>query len=174
MYHRQFFLFVILLVLPFTSYSKEDKVDKRRNVLVFIGDDAGFETQVYNNTVCRTPNINALAKRSVIFRNGFTSVSSCSPSRSTILTGKKIRFARKVLRQLEIQFISRTISCRRSHDLWPRLTERKQNLKKGPFLCLDRRNMFILICFCFQLSTSDPVEKKAWAAIKAANKMLIT
>ena len=98
MYHRQFFLFVILLVLPFISYSKEDKVDKRRNVLVFIGDDAGFETQVYNNPVCRTPNINALAKRSVIFRNGFTSVSSCSPSRSTILTGKKIRFARKVLR----------------------------------------------------------------------------
>ena len=62
--------------------------NERRNVLVIIGDDAGFETQVYNNTICRTPNLNALAKRSVIFKNAFTSVSSCSPSRSTILTGE--------------------------------------------------------------------------------------
>lgn len=61
--------------------------NERRNVLVIIGDDAGFETQVYNNTICRTPNLNTLAKRSVIFNNAFTSVSSCSPSRSTILTG---------------------------------------------------------------------------------------
>ncbi|XP_071802190.1 N-sulphoglucosamine sulphohydrolase-like [Asterias amurensis] len=59
----------------------------KRNVLLFIGDDAGFESQVYNNTVCRTPNINALARKSVIFKHAFTSVSSCSPSRSAILTG---------------------------------------------------------------------------------------
>ena len=51
------------------------------------GDDAGFESQVYNNTVCKTPNINALARKSVIFKHAFTSVSSCSPSRSAILTG---------------------------------------------------------------------------------------
>ena len=59
----------------------------RKNVLVFIADDGGFEMQVYNNSVCRTPNLNALAKRSMIFDNAFTSVSSCSPSRSAILTG---------------------------------------------------------------------------------------
>ncbi|XP_071105801.1 N-sulphoglucosamine sulphohydrolase-like [Haliotis cracherodii] len=60
---------------------------KTRNVLVIVGDDAGFETQVYNNSVCRTPNINKLAAQSVVFKNAFTSVSSCSPSRSAILTG---------------------------------------------------------------------------------------
>ena len=58
-----------------------------RNVLVIIADDGGFESQVYNNSVCKTPNLNALGKRSLIFRNAFTSVSSCSPSRSAILTG---------------------------------------------------------------------------------------
>lgn len=52
-----------------------------------LADDAGFETQAYNNTVCKTPNLNALAQRSLIFRNAYTSVSSCSPSRSAILTG---------------------------------------------------------------------------------------
>ncbi|CAL1286568.1 unnamed protein product [Larinioides sclopetarius] len=58
-----------------------------RNVLLIVADDGGFETQVYGNPVCKTPNLDALASRSVIFKNAFTSVSSCSPSRSSILTG---------------------------------------------------------------------------------------
>ncbi|XP_030627705.1 N-sulfoglucosamine sulfohydrolase [Chanos chanos] len=60
---------------------------KRRNVLLIIADDAGFETEVYNNTVVQTPHLRMLSERSVVFQNAFTSVSSCSPSRSTILTG---------------------------------------------------------------------------------------
>jgi len=80
---------VLLSVLGSATFSKAEFAGKWKNVLVMIGDDMGFESQVYNNTVCKTPNINALAKRSVTFRNAFTSVSSCSPSRSTILTGKK-------------------------------------------------------------------------------------
>lgn len=60
---------------------------KMKNVLLIVADDAGFETQVYNNSVCRTPFLNKLAKRSVVFTKAFTSVSSCSPSRSVILTG---------------------------------------------------------------------------------------
>ena len=80
--------FVFTAILLFSAPSTGGFSNERKNVLVLIGDDAGFETQVYNNSVCKTPNINALAERSVIFRNGFTSVSSCSPSRSTILTGK--------------------------------------------------------------------------------------
>uniref|UniRef100_A0A8C5E987 Sulfatase N-terminal domain-containing protein n=1 Tax=Gouania willdenowi TaxID=441366 RepID=A0A8C5E987_GOUWI len=50
-------------------------------------DDAGFETDVYNNSVVQTPHLRSLANRSVVFSNAFTSVSSCSPSRSAILTG---------------------------------------------------------------------------------------
>ncbi|XP_017272297.1 N-sulphoglucosamine sulphohydrolase [Kryptolebias marmoratus] len=60
---------------------------KRRNVLLIIADDAGFETEVYNNSVVHTPHLLSLARRSVVFSNAFTSVSSCSPSRSAILTG---------------------------------------------------------------------------------------
>ncbi|XP_078510201.1 N-sulfoglucosamine sulfohydrolase [Lissotriton helveticus] len=60
---------------------------RKRNVLLIIADDGGFESDVYNNTAIKTPNLSALAQRSVIFQNAFTSVSSCSPSRSAILTG---------------------------------------------------------------------------------------
>ncbi|GBO40735.1 N-sulfoglucosamine sulfohydrolase [Araneus ventricosus] len=59
----------------------------RKNILLIVADDGGFESQVYGNPVCKTPNLDALASRSVIFKNAFTSVSSCSPSRSSILTG---------------------------------------------------------------------------------------
>ncbi|CAG2118009.1 unnamed protein product, partial [Medioppia subpectinata] len=58
-----------------------------KNVLFIFADDAGLETSVYNNSICKTPNLEALAKRSVIFENAFTSVSSCSPSRASVLTG---------------------------------------------------------------------------------------
>lgn len=55
--------------------------------ILFSADDGGFEMGVYRNRICQTPNMDALAKQSLIFNNAFTSVSSCSPSRASILTG---------------------------------------------------------------------------------------
>lgn len=78
-------LFCILFGLSVTVFAAASAEVK--NVLVMISDDCGFETQFYGNSYCKTPNLDALAKRSVIFKNAFTSVSSCSPSRSTIMTG---------------------------------------------------------------------------------------
>ena len=89
--HRVVRVVIEAICLVFIARSSTTaSVNAKKNVLVIIGDDAGFETQVYNNMVCRTPNLNALAKRSVIFRKAFTSVSSCSPSRSAILTGETL------------------------------------------------------------------------------------
>ncbi|KAM8992428.1 N-sulfoglucosamine sulfohydrolase isoform 2-T2 [Ara ararauna] len=58
-----------------------------RNVLLLLADDGGFESGAYNNSAIRTPSLDSLARRSVVFQNAFTSVSSCSPSRASILTG---------------------------------------------------------------------------------------
>ncbi|XP_049632314.1 N-sulphoglucosamine sulphohydrolase isoform X2 [Suncus etruscus] len=58
-----------------------------RNVLLIVADDGGFEIGAYNNSVIHTPHLDALARRSLTFRNAFTSVSSCSPSRASLLTG---------------------------------------------------------------------------------------
>uniref|UniRef100_A0A8C5IRT0 N-sulfoglucosamine sulfohydrolase n=1 Tax=Junco hyemalis TaxID=40217 RepID=A0A8C5IRT0_JUNHY len=58
-----------------------------RNVLLLLADDGGFESGAYNNSAIRTPNLDALARRGLVFQNAFTSVSSCSPSRASILTG---------------------------------------------------------------------------------------
>ncbi|CAM1291138.1 SGSH (predicted) [Pycnogonum litorale] len=79
---RRLYLFVTIAVLLQTTIANGAK-----NVLIIVADDAGFETSVYDNAVCKTPNIDALAERSLIYDKAFTSVSSCSPSRSAILTG---------------------------------------------------------------------------------------
>ena len=55
-----------------------------------IADDYGLESGFNGNPVIQTPNLDALAGKSVIFKNAFTSVSSCSPSRSALLTGLPI------------------------------------------------------------------------------------
>ncbi|CAH2106849.1 unnamed protein product [Euphydryas editha] len=77
---------VIALILCII-YTETVLSNKPRNVLILLADDGGFELGVYRNKICQTPNIDALARRSLIFNNAFSSVSSCSPSRAALLTG---------------------------------------------------------------------------------------
>ncbi|XP_055541612.1 N-sulphoglucosamine sulphohydrolase [Wyeomyia smithii] len=58
-----------------------------KNVLLLLADDGGFEIGAYRNRIVQTAALDALAKESLIFNNAYTSVSSCSPSRASILTG---------------------------------------------------------------------------------------
>ena len=64
-----------------------DKSSQQKNVLLVYIDDGGFEMGAYGNKAVKTPNIDSFSKRAVVFKHGFTSVSSCSPSRSALLTG---------------------------------------------------------------------------------------
>ncbi|XP_032669145.1 N-sulphoglucosamine sulphohydrolase [Odontomachus brunneus] len=82
--HKLCLLCVILLELR-NNDASEDAAQK--NVLLFLADDAGFEMRSYLNKICQTPNLDKLAKESLLFNNAYTSASSCSPSRSAILTG---------------------------------------------------------------------------------------
>jgi N-sulfoglucosamine sulfohydrolase len=58
-----------------------------KNVVLLIADDLGMEVGCYGDKIAKTPNIDALAKAGTRFTHGFASVSSCSPSRASILTG---------------------------------------------------------------------------------------
>ena len=61
---------------------------ERRNVLLLISDDHGLDQAgCYGNPVVKTPSIDRLASEGVRFTHAFTVAASCSPSRSTILTG---------------------------------------------------------------------------------------
>src|SRR5215212_2337644 len=58
-----------------------------RNILLMIGDDHGLDGGCFGNPAVATPNLDRLASQGTRFANGFAAVSSCSPSRSVILTG---------------------------------------------------------------------------------------
>ncbi len=74
-------LLAFLLLIPAAASAQS------HNVLLIISDDQGLDLGVYGNTVVRTPNIDELAARGTLFTRAFATVSSCSPSRSVLLTG---------------------------------------------------------------------------------------
>ena len=74
-------------------------------------DGGGFQMSVYGNKAAKTPNIDNFVKRAVTIKHDFTSVSSCSPSRSALLTGMYVSvLAHNILPQtLKDSYISRLI-----------------------------------------------------------------
>lgn len=75
------FVCLLLAINPATSLS-------RKNVLFLAVDDLRPELGVYGAEV-KSPNIDALAKRGVTFLRAYCQFSMCSPSRSSVLTGKR-------------------------------------------------------------------------------------
>ncbi|WP_168565433.1 sulfatase family protein [Crateriforma spongiae] len=57
------------------------------NVLLITSDDLGLHLGCYEDPVARTPNLDALAAQSTVFRNAYVAQASCSPSRSAMFTG---------------------------------------------------------------------------------------
>lgn len=59
------------------------------NIVVFIADDLGWEeTSPYGHPVIRTPNLQRLADEGMRFDRFFLTASSCSPSRSSMFSGR--------------------------------------------------------------------------------------
>ena len=58
-----------------------------KNVVVIVADDLGRQLGCYGDKVARTPHLDSLAADGTRFDWAFCTTSSCSPSRSVILTG---------------------------------------------------------------------------------------
>ena len=61
----------------------------RPNVLFLVVDDLRPEAGCYGNLVVKTPNIDRLAARGVVFNRAYCQQAVCSPSRSSLLTGRR-------------------------------------------------------------------------------------
>jgi len=59
----------------------------RLNVLLITADDLGIQVGCYGDKAARTPHMDQLAKRGVLFENAYVAQASCSPSRSAMFTG---------------------------------------------------------------------------------------
>ena len=62
---------------------------QRKNVLFFAIDDLRTELGAYNHDQVKSPNIDKLASKSLLFERAYCQVSLCSPSRASLLTGRR-------------------------------------------------------------------------------------
>jgi choline-sulfatase len=80
-------LLTILLLLFGGSVSAVD--EPRRNVLLLMADDLNCDLGCYGATTVPTPNIDRLAARGVKFERAYCQYPLCSPSRSSLFTGRR-------------------------------------------------------------------------------------
>ena len=79
-------LFLALLIFSSTSYANAEEA-KRPNVLFLISDDLNNLLGCYGDPLAKTPNIDRLAARGVIFEKAYCAFPLCGPSRNSMLTG---------------------------------------------------------------------------------------
>lgn len=78
----RFFLLFLLTSMPLLAAD-------RPNAIFFIADDVSWDDLgCYGNAAARTPNIDRLAANGRRFDEAYLTASSCSPSRSSIITGR--------------------------------------------------------------------------------------
>jgi N-sulfoglucosamine sulfohydrolase len=81
----QLLLVVLLCCFAWQSTSAKE----RPNIILFISDDVSWNDHgCYGNAAARTPVIDQLAADGLRFDQAFLTASSCSPSRSSIVTGR--------------------------------------------------------------------------------------
>lgn len=77
----------LLVALANRSICSAQQPGSRPNVLFFAVDDLRTDLGCYSHPEAKTPNIDALAKRGIVFRRAYCQQAVCSPSRTSLLTG---------------------------------------------------------------------------------------
>lgn len=78
-----------LMALTMVCLQPAFSADDRPNIVFFIADDISQDDiGCYGHPVIKTPHIDALARDGMRFDNAYLTISSCSPSRCSIITGR--------------------------------------------------------------------------------------
>jgi N-sulfoglucosamine sulfohydrolase len=76
-------LLILLIFQPVLAQEKQP------NIILFIADDVGWnDIGCYGNTAVSTPHIDRIAREGIRFTNAYLTTSSCSPSRTSIISGR--------------------------------------------------------------------------------------
>ena len=78
-----------LLCLLSATCALASAADARRpNILFAIADDWGLHAGAYGTSWVNTPNFDRVAREGLLFRNAYTPIAKCAPSRAILLTGR--------------------------------------------------------------------------------------
>ena len=79
--------FLIILLGLITGCNNH--VNDKPNVIYILADDLGYgELGIYGQKIIETPNIDALAKKGLLFTDHYTGSPVCAPARSVLMTGQ--------------------------------------------------------------------------------------
>jgi len=77
------------LIITFFLVSCSQKNDTRPNIVLLLADDLGYnELGSYGQKIIKTPHLDSLAKKSMMFTDFYAGSPVCSPARAVLLTGK--------------------------------------------------------------------------------------
>ena len=80
---------MLALTLTISLVQVAQATDSKPNIVLIIADDMNWnDCGVYGHPHIRTPHIDQLSNDGIRFEHAYLTVSSCSPSRSSIITGK--------------------------------------------------------------------------------------
>ena len=77
--------FSIILVLGVRATTE----GQLKNVLFFAVDDLRPELGTYGSNIVKSPNLDDLASKSMVFERAYCQIAVCSPSRASLLTGRR-------------------------------------------------------------------------------------
>jgi len=84
----QFFFSVVAICFFMGSFAFSATAIDQPNVIFILGDDLGRnDLSLYGSKFHETPNIDALAKRGMVFTQAYSANPLCSPTRASIMTG---------------------------------------------------------------------------------------
>jgi iduronate 2-sulfatase len=88
MTHRTVWRFILALAISLVAaHLAAAQSAKQPNILFFAIDDLRTDIGCYGHPEAKTPNIDALARRGMVFRRAYCQQAVCSPSRTSLLTG---------------------------------------------------------------------------------------
>lgn len=83
----------------------------RPNVLLILFDDMGYgQLGITGHPIIKTPNIDRLARQGMLFTNGYSGNTVCSPSRVSLMTGRDTSRMRGAANDITLQPGDRTIA----------------------------------------------------------------
>lgn len=87
--NRIIFLLVFLMAPSITNQLAAQTNKDKPNVIFIYADDLGYgDVGCYGATKVKTPNIDKLAADGLLFKNGYATSATCTPSRYSLLTGQ--------------------------------------------------------------------------------------